>query len=69
MIVFLSVFVTLACDVKHNDDSICKIASPLFCFLVASQASGILNYIHSITSEQQRFPDVAFNDRCQEYRS
>jgi len=44
VIVFMSVFVTSSCDVGHNDVSICKIASPVFCFLVDSPASGILNY-------------------------
>ena len=34
VIVFLSVFVTSSCDVGQNDDSICKIASPVSCFLV-----------------------------------
>jgi hypothetical protein len=45
VIVFLSVFA------MHNDDSIFKIASPVFLFLIDSPASGILNYIHQVTSK------------------
>ena len=47
VIVFISVFVTLSCDVRHNDDSICKIASSLFFSLVYSHTSGIFNYIQN----------------------
>ena len=38
-------FDTWSCDVRHNDDSIYNIASPLFYFLVDNPASGskILN--------------------------
>ena len=43
-IVFLSVFVTSSCDVGHNDDDICKIASPVCSFPVE-----ILYYIHQVT--------------------
>jgi len=28
----MAVFVTTSCDVVHNDDGICKITSPVFCF-------------------------------------
>jgi hypothetical protein len=52
MIVFLSLFVILSCDVVHNDDCICKIVSPVFCFLIHNPAFGILNYIHQVTSKQ-----------------
>jgi len=45
--VFLSVFV------MDNDDGICKIASPVFCLLVDSLASGILNYRHHVTWKRQ----------------
>ena len=30
VIVFMSDVVTSSCDVRHNGDSICKIASPVF---------------------------------------
>ena len=43
IVFFWSVFVTSLCDVGQNDDSICEIASPVFCCLVDSPASGILN--------------------------
>ena len=44
---------------RHNDDGICKITSPLFCFLdgFASERS---NFIHQITSKRYRCPDVIF---------
>ena len=39
--VALTVFVALQCDVGHNDDSICKITSFIFCFLLINKvASG-----------------------------
>jgi hypothetical protein len=60
------------CNVKivgHNEDGICKIASPVFCFLVESPTSGVLNNIHQVTSERQRCPDVVLIGRCKECRS
>ena len=42
---FLSVFVTSSWDVGHNDDGICKIPTPIVCFLVDSPASGIFNNV------------------------
>ena len=53
----------------HNDDGICKIAPLIFCFLVDSSASGILNYIHQVTSKRQRWPDVSFICISNEYLS
>jgi len=38
----MSVFTTSSCDVGHNVDGNCKIASPVFYFLVDIQASGIV---------------------------
>ena len=54
MFVFFSVFVTSSCDVVHNDDGICKIASPMFGFLVDSPSFGISNHKHQVTSKRQR---------------
>jgi hypothetical protein len=47
----------------------CKIASSVFCVIVDSSVSRILNYIHQVTSEQQRCPDIAFIGRSKEYYS
>ena len=49
--------------------SICKIASPMFYFLVDISTFRILNYIHQVTSRRQRCPDVALIRRSKEYRS
>jgi hypothetical protein len=38
---FLFVFVTLQYDVTHNDDGICKIISPIICFLLITPYLGI----------------------------
>jgi hypothetical protein len=65
----LSVFVTTSCDIRHNDDGICKIPSLVFCSLVDSSTSVILNYIHQITSKRPKCPDVAFIYRSKEYHS
>ena len=53
----------------HTDDVICKITSPLFCFLVDSFASERSNFIHQITSKRYRCPDVIFIYRSKEYYS
>jgi hypothetical protein len=37
---FFVCIVTLLCDVRSNDDGICKIASPVLCFLFYNCASG-----------------------------
>ena len=63
VIVFLSVIATSSRDLVHNGDGICKIPSPVFCLLVGSPSSGILNYIHKVTSTQQRCPRVALINR------
>ena len=62
-LVFLSVFVNFACDVRHNDDVICKIVSPVFCLIDDYQTSEISNHIHQVTSKRQRCADIAFIDR------
>jgi len=53
----------------HNDDSICKISSPVFCFLVDSPTSVILNYIYQKTSKWQRCQDVTFIGTSKVYHS
>lgn len=35
-----SYYVTLQCDVRHNDDCIYKITASVLCFLVDNSASG-----------------------------
>jgi len=41
----------------------------VFCFLVDSPASGILNYTHQTTSKRRRCPDLAFIGWSEESRS
>jgi len=41
----------------------------MFCFVVDNLISGKYNSIQKITSEQQRWTDVAFIDRNKEYNS
>ena len=67
-LVFLGVFVTFLCDVRHNDDVICAIVSPMFCFIDDYPTSEISNHIHQVTSKQQRCDDIAFIDRNKEHR-
>ena len=55
--------------IGHNDDCICKITLPMFCFIVDNLMSGKYNSIQKITSEQQRRTDVALIDRNKEYSS
>jgi len=43
----------MLCDIEHNDDGICKIVSPVFCFLVDSSTSVILNYMQKATKSDQ----------------
>jgi hypothetical protein len=46
----------------HNDDSICKINSPLFCFLVDNTNYWIYNYIYQIISERQRYFNLCVSE-------
>ena len=39
VVVFLFGLVASSCDVKHNNDNICKTTSPVFCFLVDGTTS------------------------------
>jgi len=55
------------CDVGHNDGGICKITSPALFYLLTTAHLGN-DYIHQITSKEQRWPDVAFFDRSKEHR-
>jgi hypothetical protein len=57
VVIDLSVFVTLSCDVAHHGDVDCDV----FCILVKSCA---YIYTHRI-----RYSDVAFIDRSKEFRS
>ena len=60
----LSVFVASSCDVVHNDDGICKITSPMFCFLVDRLESELFQIpIHEITSTRKWYQDVAIIGR------
>ena len=47
----MTVFVTSSCDFGHNDDDICKIASPVCSFPVGILYYIILYYIHQVTSK------------------
>jgi len=55
----LSLFVTSQCYVVHNDSGICKIISPLFCFLVNSHLGIKVQYTkgtrHFNSLEDYRF--------------
>ena len=62
-------FVTSSCDVRHNDDGICQIASLVSSIPVDSPVNGTLNFIHRIISKQQRCPCVVCIVRRKGYRS
>ena len=53
-------------DVEHNDDRICKILSPVFCFLFGTPASGN-NILY--TKWYQNDKDVQFIDGRKRYRA
>ena len=62
------VFITFSCDVRHNDDGICTIVSPVFSVIDDYPSSKISNYIYQVTSKRHRCPDISFIDRNKEHR-
>ena len=58
---FLSVFVTSQHDVVQNDDGICKITSPGFCFLL--HLGNTFVYMKNIKTDKMPRCSVAFVDR------